>query len=107
MMKTTHRKKYRIKSRVRFTMFIICSMILVLLITAATTTILGFNDADGMSKQQYIQVQVEPGDTLWAIADRYMPSDMDRRESVYIISTANNTNASELQPGQILDIPVK
>ncbi|WP_256131058.1 cell division suppressor protein YneA [Anaerovorax odorimutans] len=83
-------------------------IVLTLLITAtAATTILGFNNADGMTKQEYIQVQVESGDTLWSIADQYMPADMDRRESVYIISQTNETSASELYPGQTLKIPVE
>lgn len=102
--KNQTRKKYRIKSRVRFTVFII----VMLLITAtAVTTVLGFNNVNGMTKQQYIQVQVEPGDTLWSIAEQYMPADMDRRESVYIISKANETSASELYPGQTLKVPVE
>lgn len=103
-MKRQTRKKYRIKSRVRFTVFIV----LMLLVTAtAVTTFLGFNNADGMTKPQYIQVQVESGDTLWSIAEQYMPADMDRRESVHIISKTNETSASKLYPGQTLKIPVK
>ena len=73
----------------------------------AVNALFGFYTADGMTEQNYIQVQVESGDTLWSIADEYMPSDMDRRESVHIISTANKISASQLYPGQILDIPVQ
>lgn len=97
------RKKYRIKSRLRFTIFIV--VVLLITITAANT-VFGFYNADGLSKQEYIQIQVEPGDTLWSIADNYMPDDMDRRKSVHIISSANDINASDLYPGQILQIPV-
>ena len=73
----------------------------------AAGTILGLNRADGLTEQQYLQIQVEPGDTLWAIAEEYMPDSMDRRESVHLISQVNDTSASELYPGQILDIPVE
>lgn len=103
-MNKTGRKKYRIKSRVRFTIFIV----LMLLITAtATSAVLGFSNANGMAEKQYVEVQVKAGDTLWSIADEYMPNDMDRRESVHIISQTNNTSASQLSPGQILNIPVE
>ena len=104
MMRTTGRRKYRIKSRLRFTIFIV---ILLLMTVTAANAVLGFYNADGLTEQEYMQIQVESGDTLWSIADEYMPDDMDRRESVHIISSANDINASQLYPGQILDIPVQ
>lgn len=103
-MNNTRSKKYRIKSPMRFTMFIV---IVMLLIGAGVTTILGFNNANSMTKRQYVQVEVQPGDTLWSIADQYMSTNIDPRESVYLICEVNNTSASQLQPGQTLQIPVK
>ena len=98
------RKRYYIKSRVRFTIFIIIAL---LLSVTLVSTIFGLNNVEGSTKQQYVQVEVQPGDTLWQIADEYMPSDMDPRESVYQISKCNdNLSASELHPGQVLKIPV-
>ena len=104
MTNTRKKKKYRIKSRVRFTIFI---MVLLLMTITAANAVLGFSDADGLTEQEYIQVQVKSGDTLWSIADEYMPEDMDRRKSVHIISSANDVHASQLYPGQILNIPVQ
>lgn len=107
MMATAHtykaRKRYYVKSRTRFTIFIV----LILLVSVGViTTIFGLNNAEGTTKQQYVQVEVLPGDTLWQIADEYMPSNMDPRESVYVICKHNNISASELRAGQILKIPV-
>ena len=103
-MKTTKtRKRYRIKNRVRFASFIVISL---LMICTVFNTALGFNDALALSEQQYIEIQVESGDTLWTIADEYMPDDMDIREAVYIISDTNEIDASQLYAGQILQIPV-
>ena len=103
MTNTKTRKKYRIKSRVRFASFIVISL---LLLCTIANTALGYNDALALTEQQYIQIQVESGDTLWTIADEFMPDDMDPREAVYIICDNNDMNANDLYAGQILDIPV-
>lgn len=103
MTNTNTRKKYRIKSRVRFASFIVISLLLVCTIF---NTALGFNDALALSEQQYIEIQVESGDTLWTIADEYMPDDMDIREAVYLICDTNDIDAEHLYAGQTLSIPV-
>ena len=103
MTTTKTRKRYRIKNRVRFASFIVISL---LMICTIFNTALGFNDALALTEQQYIQIQVESGDTLWTIADSYMPDDMDIREAVYIICDTNDMNANDLYAGQILNIPV-
>jgi len=103
MTNTKTRKRYRIKNRVRFASFIVISLLLVCTIF---NTALGFNDALALSEQQYIEIQVESGDTLWTIADEYMPDDIDIREAVYMICETNDVNANTLYAGQILNIPV-
>ena len=97
------RKRYRIKNRVRFASFIVISLLLVCTIF---NTVLGFNDALALSEQQYIEIEVDSGDTLWTIADEYMPDDMDIREAVYMICEANDVDANTLYAGQTLNIPV-
>lgn len=103
MTNTKTRKRYRIKNRVRFASFIVISL---LLICTIANTALGFNDALALSEQQYIEIQVESGDTLWTIADEYMPDDMDIREAVYMICETNDVDANTLYAGQTLNIPV-
>ncbi len=103
MTNTKTRKKYRIKSRVRFASFIVISL---LMICTIFNTALGFNDALALSEQQYIEIEIESGDTLWTIADQYMPDDMDIREAVYIICDTNDIDASQLYVGQTINIPV-
>ena len=103
MTNTNTRKRYRIKNRVRFASFIVISL---LLVCTVFNTALGFNDALALSEQQYIEIQVESGDTLWTIADEYMPDDIDLRDAVYMICDANDMNANELYAGQTLNVPV-
>lgn len=103
MSRTTGRKKYRVTNRVRFAAFIVISL---LMICTITNTVLGFNDATALTEQQYIEIIVEPGDTLWSIADEYMDNNMDPREAVYMICDANEITADQLYIGQTLQIPV-
>ena len=103
MTNTKTRKRYRIKNRIRFASFIVISLLLVCTIF---NTALGFNDALALSEQQYIEIQVESGDTLWTIADEYMPDDIDIREAVYMICETNDVDANTLYAGQTLSIPV-
>jgi Tfp pilus assembly protein FimV len=78
-----------------------------LLIVAMAGILLQLNQATGLTKQNYIQVEITDGDTLWDIATTHMPDNMDPRKAVHIISQLNNTSASELRPGQILKIPTE
>jgi LysM repeat protein len=97
------KKKYRIKSRVRFFAFV---LIIMLLTVTAANTVLGLNNAEGQTKDQYTVVEVLYGDTIWDIAREYLSDDMDLRYAVHIIMSINNITAEELQPGQTLKIPV-
>lgn len=61
----------------------------------------------GPRYQEYelIEVVVRPGDTLWGLARQYAP-DMDPRQAVYIIRTANGgLDPARLQPGDVVLIP--
>lgn len=101
--KPVRRKRYRIKNRVRFAAFIIISL---LMVCTLANTVLGFNNAIALTDQQYIEIQVNAGDTLWSIADQYMPDSMDPRDAVYEICKANDMDTSQLYADQTLRIPV-
>ena len=95
------KKTSKVKSRVRFTAFV---LIMLFAVTGLFNTMLGLNDALGLTKQEYIEVNINSGDTLWTIAEQYMPSDMDIRKAVHIIKNVNEID-SQLQPGQTILIP--
>ena len=95
------KKTLKVKSRVRFTAFV---LIMLFAVTGLFNTMLGLNDALGLTKQEYIEVSINSGDTLWTIAKQYMPSDMDIRKAVHIIKNVNEID-SQLQPGQTILIP--
>lgn len=95
------KKTLKVKSRVRFTAFV---LIMLFAVTGLFNTMLGLNDALGLTKQEYIEVSINSGDTLWTIAEQYMPSDMDIRKAVHIIKNVNEID-SQIQPGQTILIP--
>ncbi|MBE5927746.1 MAG: LysM peptidoglycan-binding domain-containing protein [Lachnospiraceae bacterium] len=97
----THR--YRISSRIRFTLFVV---LVILLITTCANFALGLNTANSATYIEYTQVEVMSGDTLWSIAETYMDDDSDIRRSVYELCKINDITASQLQAGMTLLVPV-
>ena len=98
-------KNHVIKSRIRFTIFVVIMLIFVgtaFSLLAGTTPVV-----TGHTETKYQTVEVIDGDTLWDIADMYMPDDMDRREAVYELSQINNLEDTQLEPGQEIKVPVE
>lgn len=50
--------------------------------------------------------RVQPGDTLWEIAQTYGPEHADVRRTVSVIEKLNEIDGSYLQAGQVIEIPV-
>ncbi len=95
--------RYRIKNKFRFTLF---AIILMLGLAFSFNSLLGLDKASGAEPQEYIQVKVEPGDTLWALAARYAPENADLRMYIYQICEINNISADTLYAGSYITIPV-
>ena len=95
--------RYRINNRVRFTLFVV---LVILFITTFANFALGLNTADSATYVEYTEVKVMSGDTLWSIADTYMNDNSDIRESVYELCQINDINASQLQAGMTLLVPI-
>lgn len=95
------KKHHRIKSHVRFTIFVTLVMILCL---STVVSVFG-KDADAMTKQTYTEIRIQTGDTLWELAKAYGPKDEDIRQVIYAICEINHITADELQSGQTIQIP--
>ena len=96
-------KNYRIKSRFRFTVFVVLTIVLM---TTAANFALGLTTAASSTVQEYMDVEIKSGDTLWNIAETYMPDNMDTREAVYQICSLNDISADELYAGMTIQVPV-
>jgi hypothetical protein len=97
------RKQIRVKSKIRFTCFV--AMIIIMAVIGFNS-ILGLNVVSGESNDNFITVEVLPGETLWDIASNNMSDDMDKRKAVYLIQKANDLDDADIHPGQILKVPV-
>ncbi|HHV94940.1 MAG TPA: LysM peptidoglycan-binding domain-containing protein [Clostridiaceae bacterium] len=91
------KKKYVLKNKLRFTIF---------LITLIVTTVVGFlgTTVNGYKENTYFEVRVSKGDTLWEIATKNAKSG-DVRKLIYKIKKINNLKDSVIYPGMILKIP--
>ncbi len=96
-------KRYRISNKFRFIVFLV---VMIILITNIANFALGLNTAASLTKVQYMDVQISSGDTLWSIAETYMPDTMDTRQAVYQLCKLNNISANELYAGMTIQIPV-
>lgn len=57
-------------------------------------------------EQQFVDVVVRDGDTLWQIARRYAEPGADPRRLVEQIRAVNGLETAVLRPGQVLKVPV-
>lgn len=96
-------KKIRVKSKVRFTLFI---LVIILSATFLLHTSLSSEKAAAQSKQITKTITVSCGDTLWDIAKCYQNNVSDVREAVYIIKQANNLTDSNIKAGTEIIIPI-
>ncbi len=90
-------KKYVLKNKRRFCTFV--TVMVVLLIT-----VLFVGTSYGYKPTENIQHSVQPGDTLWNIAQQYNPNG-DVRKTVYEIKSLNNMSSSDICAGETLIIP--
>ncbi|MDD4563865.1 MAG: LysM peptidoglycan-binding domain-containing protein [Eubacteriales bacterium] len=97
------RRKYRIKSKIRFTLFL---TIVLFVIFSAAGTIIGTYNAESLTKTTYSEIRVQTGDTLWDLAREFGPDNKDIRKIVYEICKVNDVSAESIYPGQTLLIPV-
>ena len=96
-------KKYRLRSGIRFSLFIAISMVIIVMIS---NSFLGLNNASSLTQREYIEIEIQPGDTLWDLAGIYMSDYKDIRRAVYTLKEINGIEAHELQTGRTLLIPV-
>lgn len=62
--------------------------------------------ASGLTKDSYIEVIVQQGDTLWEIANQYNGKE-NIQKVIFEIIEFNNKQNSDLYPGEKLKIPMK
>lgn len=97
------KKKYRIKSKIRFTLFMTFA---ILIVFSVSGTIIGAFNAESLTKPVYSEINVQSGDTLWNLAQEFGPDSKDIRVVVHEICKINDITADSIHPGQKILIPV-
>jgi hypothetical protein len=99
-------KGYRIKSKVRFLVFIITVLLVGIVMGAfVVNEVFLDNKVKAASNPIYIQRTVTYGDTLWEIAEEYAPEKTDLRKFVSIICEENDLKSKSIHAGENLRIP--
>ncbi|MFS8541602.1 MAG: LysM peptidoglycan-binding domain-containing protein [Tissierellales bacterium] len=98
------RKKYKIVNKKRF---FISVFIIALLVISLVSLIVNVKEAYSSTyKQEYKEVIVKAGDTLWKIAKEHMPKDYDIRKMVYEIRKINHLESADIYPGDLVKVPI-
>lgn len=99
------KKKYKITNKRKFISF------LMLVFTMAILMVFIFvKDSKVYSstyQEDYINVKIVEGDTLWNIAINNMPKNYDVRKMVFEIIEFNHMENADIYPGDIIKIPRK
>lgn len=61
----------------------------------------------GFDQAEHIEVIVRHRDTLWRIAERYGPQQVDPRRTIAAIMERNQLKSPVIQPGQRLLVPTR
>jgi hypothetical protein len=59
----------------------------------------------GGNQAKYIIIEVEKGDTLWGIVQKYTDDNIDPRKVINQIKKINGLNSVNLKPGQMIKLP--
>ncbi len=86
--------------------FIFATMLALILLSIIFSYVTGNFMSVATTNQEYLEITVAPGDTLWEIASQYNYYDEDIRQVLYNIKKTNQMTSSTIYPGEVLIIPV-
>ncbi len=95
-------KRLVIKSKLRFVIFLLS--VLMFSVTLINVSF-GADKASYNQSDNYIEIEVSSGDTLWDIANTYCDYSSDTRKVVHEICLINDIKASDLKEGMTIKIP--
>ncbi|MDR7869968.1 MAG: LysM peptidoglycan-binding domain-containing protein [Tissierellaceae bacterium] len=97
-------KKYRIVNRQRFYFFM--SFLLVMIFTTFFLVTNSKRVHSIVLNEDYREVRVSKGDTLWNIAEKNMPNKYDVRYLVYKLKEFNDLDTAYIYPGDTIKVPI-
>lgn len=97
-------KRYRIRSKTRFFMFLTITLALLAIIVVSIVSSTGAYSIESTYETEHYWVK--EGDTLWDIAKEFSPEGYDIRKMIYVIKEQNNMDTSMIYEGSKLEIPL-
>lgn len=80
--------------------------LLLVLVIGALLVVFQKEAVSAPGREEMTTVVVQPGDTLWEIADRFAPESADLRVVISELAALNGLQSKFLKPGQVLQVPV-
>lgn len=88
--------------------FITSILIFTAMVTAMTMILFGGNNVYSTKyEDEYIEVKIVKGNTLWDIALNNQPRGYDTRDMVYEIMSVNNLKDAKIKPGDVIKVPIR
>ncbi|NLN13995.1 MAG: LysM peptidoglycan-binding domain-containing protein [Tissierellia bacterium] len=97
-------KRYRIINKRRFFLFIISTFTIFFGIIFILSSSIRAHSA--ILCEEYKEIRVLEGDTLWGIARNYMPDKYDTRYLVHKLREFNELETAQIYPGDIIKVPI-
>lgn len=97
-------KKYKVVNKKRF--FIFSTTVLIVIISLISLFKPSNKAHSSILEEQFIEIAILKGDTLWDIAIEYMPERYDVRKMIYNIKGINEMETSYIYPGDIIKVPI-
>ena len=104
VMKSNRKHYYRITSPVRFFIFVVLSIMIMIF---AGYTLSGASNAEAAAVKTYAQVTIHDGDNLWNIVEQYnRDANINVENAIYDIYEINDISADDIVPGQVIFVPI-
>ncbi|WLR52541.1 LysM peptidoglycan-binding domain-containing protein [Bacillus tianshenii] len=84
------------------------SYLIMLFVVAAVVFGMVFKELQPVSAEEYLQVTIKEGDTLWELSEQYkMHHNYSNQDFISWVERKNNVESIYLKPGQKIILPVK
>ncbi len=95
-----------VKKKKEIVSIVMLSLIFIFIIVLWAVVLGNFNSyADKEKDINYYELTVNYGDSMWSIAKKITPDNMDIRNTIYIICDYNDLETEEIYAGQVLKVP--
>lgn len=98
--KSIRNKKIVVANKIRLAIFIS-----ILLIIISPVILLAIDKPAIDKDQSFMKIYVEPGDTLWGIAQVNLPPKTDIRQFIHRIKVINQLDTSFIKVGDLILVP--